>query len=103
MMLLFLSAGAKLAKAVTRVREVYHIPEYPDSELVIDTYHFAHETLEYAEVESPTERDLKKLLKDYFDLESDEFSDTGITSLHKKQEQSNISRRLGLLEEMLDN
>ncbi len=100
-MLLLLSTGARLNKAVTRIREVYHMPAYPDSELVIDIYHFAHNILEYAEVESPTATDLRALLKDFFGLWKETFSDTGIVSLHKQQEQKVISSRLNALEEML--
>lgn len=66
MTMILLQSGAKLKKSVSRIREIYEIPEYPHSELIIDTLYSAHETLEYAEIESPNLSELREIIEDVF-------------------------------------
>ena len=78
MMALLLASGAVLEKSITRVREIYHLPEHRHAELIIDTLHSAHDTLEYAELECPSEEELMEILEKVFHLNLDFLSDEGI-------------------------
>lgn len=102
MLQILLASGAKLEKSIARIREIYHLPGYRHAELVIDTLESAHGTLEYAEIECSSEKELHTILKKVFQIDSDDISDVGITGLHAKKMKKSISRRLETLEEMVE-
>lgn len=102
MMMVFLLSGARLEKSISRVREIYLIPGYPDAELVIDMLESARGTLEYAEIECGSEKELREILKKVFQMDMDDISDKGITGLHRKTVEKSVSRKLSLLESMME-
>lgn len=101
MMRILLDSGAKLEKSISRVREIYHLPGYKHVEVVIDTFASAHGTLEYAEIECSSEKELHTVLKKVFQIDPSSISDAGITELHAKKVKKSVSRRLEALEEMV--
>lgn len=101
MMQILLDSGAILEKSISRIREIYHLPGYKGVELVIDIFALAHDTLEYAEIECSSEKELHTVLKKVFQIDSSAISDAGITGLHAKKIKKSVSRRLEALEEMV--
>jgi len=101
-MQLLLMSGAVLQKSIGRVREVYHLPGYKNVELVIDKFDSAHGILEYAEIECGSEEELHEVLRKVFKIDPESISDKGITHLHDKKMEKAVSRRLELLEEMIN-
>ncbi|MBP7822921.1 CYTH domain-containing protein [Candidatus Gracilibacteria bacterium] len=101
MMQILLASGAVLEKSIARVREIYHLPDYPHAELIIDILRSAHGKLEYAEIECPSEDELHTLLDEVFDMDHTDISDTGVTTLHGKKMEKSVSRRLTALEELV--
>lgn len=101
MMQILLDSGAKLVKSIARIREIYHLPGYRGVELVIDTFASAHDTLEYAEIECSSERELHTILKKVFQIDPEDISDAGITGLHDKKMKKSVSRKLSALEEIV--
>ncbi len=99
MMQILLDSGALLEKSITRIREIYHLPEYKNVEVVIDTFASAHDTLEYAEIECSSEKELHTVLKKVFQIDPENISDAGITELHAKKMKKSVSRKLEELEE----
>ncbi len=102
MMRILLDSGAVLEKSISRVREIYYIPGYEDVEVVIDTFTSAHDTLEYAEIECSSEKELHAVLKKVFQIDPDDISDAGITELHAKKMKKSVSRKLEALEEIIE-
>lgn len=101
MMRILLESGAKLDTSIARIREIYHLPGYKHVELVIDTFTSAHDTLEYAEIECSSEKELHTVLKKVFQIDPTDISDAGVTELHAKKMKKSVSRRLTALEEMV--
>ncbi len=101
MMQILLDSGAFLEKSIARIREIYDIPKYKDVELVIDVFSSAHDTLEYAEIECSSEKELHAVLKKVFQIDPEDISDAGITELHAKKIKKSVSRKLEALEELV--
>lgn len=101
MMQILLDSGALLEKSIARIREIYDIPKYTDVELVIDVFSSAHDTLEYAEIECSSEKELHAVLKKVFQIDPADISDAGITELHAKKIKKSVSRKLEALEELV--
>lgn len=101
MMQILLDSGAILEKSIARIREIYHLPGYKHVELVIDTFTSAHDTLEYAEIECSSEKELHTVLKKVFQIDPADISDAGITELHAKKMKKSVSRKLEELEELV--
>ncbi len=83
-----------MEKSIERIREIYSIPEFPDSELIIDIFASSQGALEYAEIECPSKEELKKILETFFHFNPDEISDAGITSLTIQRNEQSISRKI---------
>jgi adenylate cyclase class IV len=101
MMLILLASGAQLEKSIARIREIYHLPNYAHTELIIDILRSAHGKLEYAELECQSEEELHTILDQVFDMDHNDISDTGITDLHTKKMEKSVSRRLSALEDLV--
>lgn len=101
MMQILLASGAVLEKSIARIREIYHLPGYAHTELIIDILRSAHGKLEYAEIECPSEEELHTLLEEVFDMDHTDISDSGVSRLHTKKMEKWVSRRLKMLEELV--
>lgn len=95
MMKILLNSGAILEKTIPRTREIYLIEEFPESELVIDSFVIAGESFEYAEIESSTESELALVLEDFFEWDVNDYcDDRGIVSLHKQNAHNVVMKKL---------
>lgn len=102
MMQILLDSWAQLDKALGRIREIYHLPHYGDVELVIDVFQSADGILEYAEIECRSEKELAQVLKKVFKMNIADMSDEGITGLHNKKIEKSVSRKIEILEKLIE-